>query len=196
MNGILEGTIIKSLYMKKTIHILLLLALITYGCSNPNSDGQNIELIDLQNELDSLKNEIENPSIESKEQIATFLTFQENNAEEAMNFYVNLFENSEIIEVKRWGKEAPGKEGTIMHATFSLNGNLFMCSNSPAVHEWGFTPAVSNYLDCKNEAELETLFNKLSEGGMVMMPIANYGFSQKFGFLEDQFGVSWQLNLK
>ena len=71
-----------------------------------------------------------------------------------------------------------------------------MCSDSPPIHEWGFTPAVSNYVECKDETQLEQLFTALSENGQVMMPLNNYGFSQKFGFVEDRFGVSWQLNLQ
>jgi len=129
-------------------------------------------------------------------QIATFLTFQKGDAEQAMNLYMELFENSSIVDVKRWGAGAPGKEGSIMHATFKLNGNLFMCSDSPAIHDWDFTPAVSNYVDCEDEDELERLFKALSKDGKIMMPLNNYGFSQKFGFVEDKFGVSWQLNLK
>ncbi len=131
-----------------------------------------------------------------KGQIATFLTFQRADAEQAMNFYIGLFENSKIINIKRGGKERPGKEGTIMHATFTLDGNLFMCSDSPAIHDWGFTPGVSNFVECEDENELERLFTKLSENGKVMMPLDNYGFSQKFGFVEDEYGVSWQLNLQ
>ena len=131
-----------------------------------------------------------------KNQIATFLTFQDNNAENAMNFYVELFDNSKIINVQRWEKGGPVEEGRIMVAKFSLNGNLFMCSDSPPVHEWNFSPAVSNYIDCKNENELEKLFLKLSENGTITMPLNNYGFSQRFGWVIDQFGVSWQLNLK
>ena len=113
-----------------------------------------------------------------------------------MNFYIGLFENSKIIDVQRWGKGGPTKEGTIMLGKFELNGALFMCSDSPPVHDWDFTPAVSNYVECKTESELERLFSKLSKNGEVMMPLGNYGFSQKFGFVEDRFGVSWQLNLK
>ena len=113
-----------------------------------------------------------------------------------MNFYIELFDNSKITNIKRWGTEGPGKEGTVMHATFILNGKLFMSSDSPAVHEWGFTPAISNYVECKDESELERLFTALSENGKILMPLNNYGFSQKFGFLEDKFGVSWQLNLQ
>ena len=131
-----------------------------------------------------------------KGQIATFLTFQKEDAEQAMNFYIGLFENSKIIDLSRWGKDAPGKEGTIIHATFRLNGKLFMCSDSPPIHEWDFTPAVSNFVECKDINQLEELFAKLSENGKVLMPLGNYGFSQKFGFVEDRFGVSWQLNLE
>lgn len=170
----------------KRIKRLLFLALLILSCSAfaQNSEGAS--------EL-SAKTENFN---KMKGQIATFLTFQKEDAEQAMNFYVSLFDNSKIEDIKRWGKDVPGKEGTIMHATFSLNGKLFMCSDSPPVHDWGFTPAVSNFVECVDEAELEALFAKLSENGKVMMPLNNYGFSTKFGFVEDRFGVSWQLNLQ
>ncbi|MEO0896850.1 MAG: VOC family protein [Bacteroidota bacterium] len=128
--------------------------------------------------------------------IYTFLTFQKEDAEQAMNLYIELFDNSEIVDLKRWGKEAPGKEGTIMQATFTLNGKLFMCSDSPPVHEWDFTPAVSNFVICEDENQQKTLFSRLSEEGKVMMPLGNYGFSQQFGWVEDKFGISWQLNLE
>ena len=62
-----------------------------------------------------------------------------------------------------------------------------MCSDRPSVHDWRFTPAVSNFIDCISEAELDNLFAKLSENSKVMIPPNNYGFSQKFGFLEDPF---------
>ncbi|MFN3341101.1 MAG: VOC family protein, partial [Flavobacteriales bacterium] len=89
-----------------------------------------------------------------------------------------------------------GKEGSIMLAIFELNGQKFMCSDSPPVHNWDFTPAVSNYVECVNAEEIKTLFSKLSEGGIVTMPLDSYGFSQKFAWVIDKFGVSWQLNLK
>ena len=180
--------------MKKIIPILFF-ALLTLSCSN-NMNEQNKKISQLQAKLDSvsaLKTEHRN---DAKQQIATFLTFQKEDAEQAMNFYVSLFDNSKIVNVQRWEKGGPGKEGTIMHATFYLNGKLFMCSDSPPIHDWDFTPAIANYVDCVDENELEQLFAKLSENGNVMMPLNNYGFSQKFGFVEDQFGVSWQLNLQ
>jgi len=149
----------------------------------------------LQMENDSLMNIIDQQTTMST-QIYTFLTFQKEDAEQAMNLYVGLFDNSEIVSLTRWGAGAPGKEGTIMQATFRLNGKLFMCSDSPPVHEWDFTPAVSNFVECQDESELERLFTRLSEDGQVTMPLGNYGFSQKFGWVVDRFGISWQLNLQ
>ena len=127
--------------------------------------------------------------------LITSLTFQDHNAEKAMNFYVALFDNSSVIEVKRWGKGAPVEEGRIMQARFELDGKQFMCSDSPAVHDWDFAPAHSQYIDCESEEEFERLFSALSKNGNIMMPPANYGFSQKFAWLTDQFCISWQFNL-
>ena len=181
----------------KIITLILSLALLTFSCFDVKQNREKSEAISqLRAELDSLKKLKTGNSDDKNGQIATFLTFQKEDAEQAMNFYVKLFENSKIVDLKRWGEEGPGKEGTIMHATFNLNGKLFMCSDSPPIHNWDFTPAVSNYVECVNESELEQLFTKLSENGKVMMPLDNYGFSQKFGFVEDRFGVSWQLNLQ
>lgn len=131
-----------------------------------------------------------------KGQITTFLTFQENNAEQAMDFYVELFDNSKIIDIQRYGKDEPGKEGLIMKATFELNGKQFICSDSYIKHDWTFTPAVSNWIECETDNELGNLFEKLSKNGKVFMPLDHYSFSQKFGWVEDKFGVSWQLNLQ
>ena len=112
-----------------------------------------------------------------------------------MNFYVSIFENSKITEINRYEKGGPAPEGSIMMATFQLNGSQFACSDSYIKHAWDFTPGLSCFVTCTSVEEQETLFNKLSENGQVMMPLANYGFNQKFVFLEDRFGVSWQLNL-
>ncbi len=106
----------------------------------------------------------------------TSFTFQNGKAEEAMNFYIDVFEHSRVIEIKRWGAEMPVPEGKMMQATFELNGNLFMCSDSPAVHDWDFSPAVSTYIECDTPEEIETLFNALAQNGKVTMPLNNYGF--------------------
>jgi len=174
---------------------MLILALLNFSCNVVNRNDQDEELNALRIELDSLKNLTIQTPIDAIGQITTFLTFQENNAEKAMNFYVGLFENSKITDIQRYGKDGPAKEGTILMATFELNGSKFACSDSYIKHEWTFTPGVSNWVECKSDEELETLFARLSENGKVMMPLDNYGFSKKFAFVEDQFGVSWQLNL-
>lgn len=167
------------------------------SCTDTKSKASKLAAIEtLQKENDSLKNVMKLQQGMTDQKIMSFLTFQKEDAEQAMNFYMALFDNSKIVNLQRWGKGMPGKEGTIMHATFMLDGNVFMCSDSPPVHKWDFTPAVSNYVECKDENELERLFSKLSENGTVTMPLNNYGFSQKFGWVVDQFGVSWQLNLQ
>lgn len=118
-------------------------------------------------------------------------------AEEAIKFYTSLFKDSEIKHIDYWKADEPGgKEGLIKHATFTLNGLEYMASENTFEHGFTFTPSISIYVNCEDENELETLFQKLSDGGSVMMPIDNYGFSKKFGWLADKYGVSWQLNLK
>ena len=183
--------------MKRGLSIFLLLTLMTVSCTD-TTDVKNClaskEKIQIEN--DSLKNVISRMGAVNNQEIFTFLTFQKGNAEQAMNFYIDLFDNSKVVDLKRWGKEGPGKQGTIMHATFEVNGKAYMCSDSPPIHEWDFTPAVSNYVECSNENEIDRLFERLSENGDVKMPLNNYGFSKKFGWVTDQFGVSWQLNME
>lgn len=127
--------------------------------------------------------------------VTPFLMFQDGRAEEAMKFYTSIIESSEIKSIHRYGAEGPGKEGTVVQAVFSLKGQEFMCIDSHIEHEFTFTPAFSIYLTCETEAEIDNLYAKLMENGHALMPIGNYGFSKKFGWLNDQFGVSWQLNL-
>ncbi len=116
-------------------------------------------------------------------------------AEEAMNFYLSLFAGSEIQELARWGPGEPGAEGSFKRAIFTLGGQQFICLESPTKHNFTFTPSISLFVECDSEAELNELFNRLSEGGAVLMPLANYGFSTSFAWVNDRFGVSWQLNL-
>lgn len=131
-----------------------------------------------------------------KQKITTFLMFQDGNAEEAMNFYISLFDNSEIVNITRYGANEDGKEGTVMHAIFSLNGQEYMCIDSNVKHSFTFTPAISLYVKCDTEEEIDKVFEKLSEGGKILMPLGSYPFSEKFGWLNDKYGVSWQLDFK
>lgn len=126
--------------------------------------------------------------------VTTHIMFQ-GGAEEAMTFYVSLFANSEIKHVERYGAGGPGAEGSVMRAEFTLAGNEFICIDSPVKHAFTFTPSISLFVDCETEAELDGAFAKLSGGGGVLMPPGNYGFSRKFAWVADRFGVSWQLNL-
>ncbi len=126
--------------------------------------------------------------------VSTFLMF-EGRAEEAMNLYVSLFPNSEIQTIVRWGAEGPGKEGSVMQGFFTLNGHSMRAFDSPPAHAFTFTPSMSIFVDCEDEAELERVCGTLGDGGAFMMPLGEYGFSKKFAWLNDRFGVSWQLNL-
>ena len=128
------------------------------------------------------------------QKITTFLMF-EGKAEEAMNFYTSLFKDSKIINIKRYGPNEPGAEGTVLHATFSLNEQTFMCIDSYVKHQFTFTPAMSLYVTCETEAEIDELFEKLCQGGTILMPLESYPFSEKFGWTNDKYGVSWQLTL-
>lgn len=132
--------------------------------------------------------------IATSQKITTFLMF-EGNAEAAMTFYTSLFDDAKVISISRYGAGGPGKEGSVQQATFSLAGQPFMCIDSPMEHAFTFTPAMSLFVQCASEAELARLYAALAEGGTELMPLGNYGFSPKFGWVNDRFGVSWQLNL-
>jgi predicted 3-demethylubiquinone-9 3-methyltransferase (glyoxalase superfamily) len=117
-------------------------------------------------------------------------------AEEAMNLYVSLFEDSGVLEVEHYGpNDEQEREGTLKRATFLLAGREFGASDSSRGHPFTFTPSISVFVDCESPAELERVFAALSEGGEVLMPLDDYGFSKRFGWTNDRFGVSWQLNL-
>jgi predicted 3-demethylubiquinone-9 3-methyltransferase (glyoxalase superfamily) len=132
--------------------------------------------------------------ITTPQKITTFLMF-EGNAEEAMTFYLSLFDDAEVVSISRYSAGGPGKEGSVQHATFSLAGQSFMCIDSPVHHDFTFTPAVSLYVQCADEAEIDRLYAALAEKGTELMPLGNHGFSARFGWVNDRFGVSWQLNL-
>ena len=112
-----------------------------------------------------------------------------------MNFYVSLFDDARVIEITRYGPEGPGPEGTVQTARFSLAGQEFYCSDSFVRHGFNFTPSFSVWIETESEEELERLFAALAKGGTHLMPLDNYGFSRRFGWLNDRYGVSWQLNL-
>lgn len=181
--------------MKVFIPVLFLFIFSLISCNENNNVQYEEQLKVLQMEVDSLQTAIQEVQAPDQGQITSFLTFQENNAEEAMNFYVSIFDNSKITEINRYEAGGPAPEGSILMARFELNGSLFACSDSYVKHEWDFTPGVSQFVDCTSEEEIKRLLGKLSENGNILMPLNNYGFSTLFAFVEDQYGVSWQLNL-
>lgn len=126
--------------------------------------------------------------------VTTFLMFQ-GHAEEAITFYTSLFDDGEILELTRFGPDDPGTEGSTMLARFSFGGQTFMALDSDPVHDFTFTPSISLFVDCESESEIDRLATALADGGMELMPLGSYGFSTKFAWVNDRFGVSWQLNL-
>ena len=126
--------------------------------------------------------------------ITTFLMFT-GKAEEAMNYYVSLFTDSRIDRVSHYGENDDGPAGTVRHAVFSLRGQRFMCIDSPIEHGFTFTPAMSLHVSCDTESELDKLYAGLTDGGQILMPLDSYPFSKKYAWVNDKFGVSWQLTL-
>ncbi len=114
------------------------------------------------------------------QKITTFLTFN-NQAEEAVNFYVSIFRNSKIVSVSRYGEGGPGPKGAVMSATFLLEGQEFMALNGGP--HFTFTDGISLFVNCTTQAEVDELWEKLSEGGE----------KGPCGWLKDKFGVSWQI---
>lgn len=124
-----------------------------------------------------------------------FVGEQAGKAEEAIRFYTSLFPGSEIIELQRYEADEHEPEGSIKIARFTINGTELMALDSHLDHQFTFTPSMSLYVECESMSEIERAFRALAEGGSELMPLDNYGFSQKFGWLNDRYGVSWQLNL-
>lgn len=114
------------------------------------------------------------------QKITPFLWF-DGNAEEAMNFYLSSFKNSKLLSVTRNGESEPGPQGTVMMATFQLNGQEFMALNGGPLFK--FTEAVSFFVNCETQQEVDELWEKLSEGGE----------KGRCGWLKDKFGLSWQI---
>ena len=124
-----------------------------------------------------------------------FLMFQGGTAQAALDLYLATFPDSRLVRVERYAEGQGGPAGTIKVAVFTICGREFMCSDSPVKHGFSFTPASSTFVDFDSIAELERVFAILSEGGQALMPLDNYGFSKRFGWVNDRFGVSWQLNV-
>ena len=112
--------------------------------------------------------------------ITPFLWFDDK-AEEAMNFYVSIFKNSKVGSVTRYGEAGPGPKGSVMTATFTLDGQDFIALNGGP--HFKFTEAISFSVDCKTQEEVDELWEKLSAGGQ----------KSRCGWLKDKYGLSWQI---
>jgi len=112
-------------------------------------------------------------------------------AEEAARFYTSLFPNSRVHGLARFTEAGPGPQGAVMTVPFQLAGQQFAAMNNGPVRM--FTPATSFYVRCKTTEEVDALWARLSEGGTVIMELDKYPFSDQYGWLEDRYGVSWQL---
>jgi len=114
------------------------------------------------------------------QKIVPFLWF-DGNAEEAVNFYVSIFKSAKITSVTRYGDAGPGPTGSVMAATFQLEGQDFYALNGGPMFK--FTPAISLFVNCETQKEVDELWEKLSEGGR----------QDQCGWLQDKYGLSWQV---
>lgn len=132
----------------------------------------------------------------STQKIVPHLWFDEQ-AEEAARFYTALFDNSSIGKINRYGKEGReihGRpEGSVMTVDFELNGYRMIALNGGPI--FSFTPAISFYVVCETEEEVDELWEKLSENGSVLMKLDRYGWSNKYGWVQDRYGLTWQISL-
>lgn len=131
------------------------------------------------------------------QKITPFLWF-EINAEDAVNFYTSLFDNSTILTITRYdetGAKASGqKPGTAMTVAFKLDGQNFTALNGGP--HFKLNPSTSLFVYCESEEKIDLLYEKLSEGGFVMMPLDKYDWSPRYAWVQDKFGLSWQLDVE
>lgn len=126
--------------------------------------------------------------------IRTFLMFQNGQAEAAITRYVELVPGAEIRSIERYEAGGPAPEGTIFRAILALGGQEVQVTDSPVPHEFSFTPSTSFFIDCTSPAQVDELAASLGAGGGQLMPPGDYGFSERFAWITDEFGVSWQLS--
>jgi predicted 3-demethylubiquinone-9 3-methyltransferase (glyoxalase superfamily) len=123
--------------------------------------------------------------------------FQNGRCLEALRYYEQIFKGAFTIdELDTYDDSAAGPTGQVQLAVCTLLGQRLSCMDSPIQHDFDMTPAISLFVECSDEDELERLFAALAEKGATFMPLDDYGFSQRYGWVQDRFGVPWQLNLR
>jgi predicted 3-demethylubiquinone-9 3-methyltransferase (glyoxalase superfamily) len=125
--------------------------------------------------------------------VTPFLMF-EGRAEEAMTRYVSVIPGSEVLRLERYGADGPGAEGTVALGEAVLAGQRVRFFDSSVQHAFTFTPALSLFITVDAEEEVDRIVDALAAGGSFLMPTGDYGFSRRFAWLNDEFGVSWQVN--
>jgi predicted 3-demethylubiquinone-9 3-methyltransferase (glyoxalase superfamily) len=131
------------------------------------------------------------------ESVHTHLMFQNGRALEALRRYEEIFAGAFTVdELDLYAEGGPGPAGQVQLAVCSFLGGRVTCIDSPVEHAFGMTPAISFFVECSDEQELERVFAALADGGEVFMPLADYGFSRRYGWVQDRFGVPWQLDLR
>ena len=121
--------------------------------------------------------------------------FQNAQAGPALDLYSQVVPGFDVTFRRDYGPDGDGPEGSVEMAHAQIGTHRLIVLDSPITHDFGFTPSVSLFLTFKQAAQLDACFAGLLDGGEVMMPIDDYGFSPRFGWLTDRFGVSWQLSL-
>lgn len=125
--------------------------------------------------------------------IRPFLMFQ-GDGETALNFYASVFPDARIDDLELWGSGDQGPEGAFKRALLTVAGQSVLCFDSPIKHGFAFTPSFSFFVETDSEEDVRHYAATLGQGGGTLMPVANYGFSRLFGWVNDRFGVSWQIN--
>lgn len=126
------------------------------------------------------------------DRITTMLMFS-GRAEEAIALYTSVFDDSGVDFIQRYGPENPGSEGKVVHGRFRVSGEPMMAMDSGVEPQHAFTPAMSFFVTCPSAEEVDRLYAALSDGGSVMMGLDAYPFAKRYAWIQDRFGVSWQL---
>lgn len=116
-------------------------------------------------------------------------------AEDAVQFYVSVFADLEVVDLERYSADDGVLAGLMKRCILQIGELSFIVIDSPVKHEFSFTPAFSLHIECVDEQEIEGLYEHLAQQGKILMPLNNHGFSRLFAWVNDRYGVSWQLNL-